>query len=164
MEKADKSITQARKERLTQYIYIKGEYEDYEEELTRLENNACIPATKESDGSKKNPGASDRMANAAVKYMEYKAEVEPDMARIKAEMDTIKAAISGLRDGLERQVLRLRYIIGDTDENGEDVRDQMPWRKVSLRMFKSDDDAKLQIVYRIHGRALQNIDLEGLED
>ena len=104
------------------------------------------------------------MANAAIKYMEYKAEVEPDMARIKAEMDTIKAAISGLRDGLERQVLRLRYIVGDTDENGENVRDQMPWRKVSLRMFKSDDDAKLQIVYRIHGRALQNIDLEGLED
>lgn len=160
----EKPIEKARKARLMQYVYIKGEYEDYQEELTRLENNAYIPATKESDGSKKGPGASDRVANAAVKYMEYKDEVEPEMARIKAEMDTIKAAVSGLRDGLERQVLRLRYIIGDTDENGQDVRDQMPWRKVALKMFKSDDEAKLQNVYRIHGRALQNIDLEGIPE
>lgn len=160
----EKPIEKARKDRLTQYIYIKGEYEDYQEELTRLENNAMIPATKEGDGSKRNPGASDRMANATVKYMEYRDEVEPEMVWIKAEMDTIKAAISGLRDGLERQVLRLRYIIGETDENGQEVRDQMPWRKVALKMFKSDDDAKMQIVYRIHGRALQHIDLEGIEE
>lgn len=160
----ERPIEKARKARLKQYIYIKGEYDDYQEELTRLENNACIPATKESDGSMKNPGASDRMANAAIKYMEYKAEVEPDMARLKAEMDTIRTAISGLRDGLERQVLRLRYIIGDTDDHGQDVRDQMPWRKVALKMFKSEDVTKQQIVFRIHGRALQNIDLEGLEE
>ena len=153
-------IEKTPKSRLLQYIYIKGEYEDYREELTRLENNAIIPAMRESDGSKRNPGASDRMGNATIRYMEYKAEVEPKTARLKAEMNAINAAIDSLNDSLERQVLRLRYIQGD--DGG--IRDQMPWKKVALRIYKTVDDAKEQAVHRIHGRALQHIRLEDPEE
>lgn len=160
MGKAKDPVIQGRKERLQQYIYLKGEYEDYQEELTRLENNAYIPGQKESDGSKKNPGASDRMANATIRYMEYRDEVAPEMARIKEEMAEIESAITNLRDGMERRVMRLRYIHG---EDG-DVRDQMPWKKVALKIYKRFDEATEQAVHRTHGRALQNIKLEGFTE
>lgn len=156
----DSKPTEARKARLKQYIYIKGEYDDYVEELTVLENNAIIPAMRESDGSKKGPSASDRMGNATIRYMEYKDKVKPALDRLKAEMDFIENAISEMENSLERQVLRLRYIRGD--DGG--VRDWMPWRKVALRIYKSDDDAKVQLVQRIHGRALQHIRLEAPEE
>lgn len=155
----EKPITQIKKDRLLQYIYIKGEYEDYQDELARLENNQYIPAAKESDGSKKNPGASDRMANAVLRRMAYEESIAADMQRLEDEMASIERSVACLRDGLERRVLRMRYIIGSPEG-----RQHMAWRDIAIRIYGDDDDAQMQAVYRIHGRALQNIDLEVIAD
>lgn len=151
----DDHITRDIRDRLQQYIYIKGEYDDYLDELTRLENNQYLPASRESDGSKKSPGASDRMVNAFIRYDEYRDSVSNDMRRIKKEMEAVEMAVSLLRDGLERRVLRLRYIIGDSSG-----RRQMPWRDVSMKIYGDDEDGHMQSIFSTHRKALDNIRIE----
>ena len=152
----EKTVTKARKERLWQYIFMQGELRDLQENLSRLENNCYLPAPKVSDGSKKSPGASDRMANATIRYLAYKEKVEPDIERIKAEMAKLEQAVSALPDGLERRVMRLRYLTAD-----EGSRQHIKWPAIAIRIYGDDDQAQLQAVHRIHGNALLNIQLEG---
>ena len=57
------------KERLHKYIFIRREVENHLERLTRMKNQALIPARREGDGSKHTTGASDRMADAIIKRL-----------------------------------------------------------------------------------------------
>lgn len=138
------------KERLSTYIYLLREVENQQERLIRMKNDELIPAQKESDGSAKTPGASDRMANAIVRRIKYEDEIRDDMERKLAEMEAIRTAIRSLSDPMEREVLRLRYM------DGTGYR-RMGWRAVAENMYGSDDEAQLQAVYRLHGRALGSI-------
>lgn len=145
----------AKKARLHKYIKLSGQIERLREELDRRINRQYIPATQESDGSKRNPGASDRMANAVISRMSFEEKAKERIQGYVEEMGKIEDAVLDLEDGLEQQVILLRYITGI---NGGTK--PMPWQEVALTVYGSNDDKDMQAVYRIHGRALQHINLE----
>ena len=144
--------TQDKRDRLLQYIYIAGEYDDYCDQLARLENAQYIPAAVESDGSKHTNGGSDRMANAVLRRIEYEESIQDDMEKLTAEMKIIEEAVSNLKDGRERRLMRLRYITGS-----EDGRKHMKWPDVAIKLFGQDDEAQVASVWRIHRSALKHI-------
>lgn len=138
------------KKRLTQYIHLRRENRNRLERLEQLKNEETIPALRISDGSRGSGGNSDRMANAVIRRMEYEDEIRPILEANKAEMRRIDAAINALENPLEREVLRLRYTDSDYSR-------LMPWRDVAIAIYGDDDEGQMQAVYRLHGRALQNI-------
>ena len=138
------------KERLHKYIFIRREVENHLERLTRMKNQALIPARRDGDGSKHTTGSSDRMADAIIKRLIYEDETADKIEANLDEMDCIRGAIDSLDDPMEREVLRLRYI------DGSGYR-YMPWKDVAVRLYGDDDEAQLRAVLRIHGRALQHI-------
>lgn len=142
--------------RLYNYIRLKKRVENHEERIARMKSDEQFPGMRPSDGSKRNPGASDRMGNAVIRRMEYEARVADSIKAAEKEMDAIEAAVFGLDDPLESEVLQLRYIDGDGAGR------QMQWREVALNIYGDDDEKDLMAVYRLHGRALQSIRNGGL--
>ena len=136
--------------RLKSYIFIRREVDHQMERLKELENDTLIPAIKQGESSQHAGGRSDRMVNAIIRLMNYKDEIADDMERKMDEMDAIKGAVASLADPREREVLRLRYI----DCKGYR---HTGWRIVAQKMYGDDDEAQLQMVYRIHRKALLNI-------
>lgn len=138
------------KQMLLQYSYYKMQVENHLERLARMRANETIPAMKESDGSKRSPGGSDRMADAIIKRLDY---VEKSAPRINAALDAmqyIEQAVDALPDQLEAEVLRLRYLDGERSK-------PMPWTEVATHIYGDCDDKHLLAIYRLHGRALQHI-------
>lgn len=150
-------IEKARKARLLKYIKYRGAIEKLQEELARRKNRQYIPAMPESDGSKRSPGASDRMANAVIGRISFEEKAKAKLLKYDEEMSLIEDAVLKLEDGLEQQVILLRYITGINDGTKP-----MPWRDIAVEIYGNDDDAQMLAVFRIHGRALQHIDLEGI--
>lgn len=138
------------KERLSKYIYIRREVENQLERLARMKNDELIPAQKESDGSQHTAGASDRMANAIIRRMNYQDEISEEMDKKMAELEAIRKAIGSLPDPMEREVLRLRYMDGTGYRH-------MGWKDVAVNLYGDNDEAKMQAVYRLHGRAMESI-------
>lgn len=139
------------KKRLQNYIYLRREIENQKERLARMKSDEQMPAPRiDSSGAQHTRTASDRMANAIVRRIEYETEIADSMEGIRAEMASIRWAIAQLRNPMEREVLRLRYCDGDNCRH-------MPWREVALKIYGDDDEGQMQAVYRLHGRALQNI-------
>lgn len=138
------------KKRLSQYIYIRREVENQMERLARMKNNELIPAQKESDGSQHTAGASDRMANAVIRRLNYEDEISEDMEKKLTELEAIRAAIGRVPDSMEREVLRLRYM------DGEGCR-HMGWRDIAIRIYGDDSENTMKNVFKLHGRALVSI-------
>lgn len=143
---------------LMRYQNLLRESDNRDDRLARMVNDQYIPATKESDGSKRNPGAYDRMGSATIRRMEYEEKTKQRAAERQREMDAIFFAVEDVPDPLEREVLRLRYIDG---RKGYRL---MLWREVALKMYHDDDEAALQAVYRLHGRALNSLEMEELRE
>lgn len=141
------------KQRLKGYVLLRRSVENQLERLARLKNAELIPAIKESDGSQRPPATdSSRMENAIVRRLTYEDEIMPDVEAKLAEMDAIRAIVNSLADPQEAEVLRHRYI----DCTGYRL---TPWRDIACEMYGDDDEAQMQMVYRIHGRALKNIEM-----
>lgn len=83
------------KERLHKYIFIRREVENHLERLTRMKNQALIPARRDGDGSQHTPGASDRMADAIIKRLAYEDKTSAAINEKLDEMDRVKLFISG---------------------------------------------------------------------
>ena len=142
------------KQRLKNYILLRRSVESQLERLARLKNAELIPAMKESDGSMRSPSVnSSKMENSIVRRLVYEDEIMPDVEEKLAEMEAIRAAINRLPDPQEAEVLRYRYI----DCVGYRL---TPWREIACEMYGDDDDAKMQMVFRVHGRALKSIEKE----
>ena len=141
------------KERLRSYLPMKFEMENQLERLTRLKNEEKIPAMRESSGAKQSSSSEGHMEKAIIRRMEYEASVMPKIEAAQKEMKQIEAAISAVRDPMEREVLRLRYV------DGENCRPMM-WRDVAVKLFGDDDERHILATYRLHGRALVNISKE----
>ena len=139
------------KKRLQNYIYLRREIENQQERLARMKNEEKLPAPRmDGGGTQHTRTASDRMANAIVRRLEYESEIADSMEGIRVEMASIRGAIAKLQNPMEREVLRLRYCDGDYCRH-------MPWREVALNIYGDDDEGQMQAIYRLHGRALQNI-------
>lgn len=137
-------------DRLKSYIFIRREVENQLERLVRMKNQELIPAMSESDGSQRTSSASDRMANAIVRRITYEEQISADMEAKMAEMDAIRGAVDGLRDSMEREVLRLRYL----DGAGYRLTN---WRDIAKKLYGDDDEKWMQAVYRLHRRAIESI-------
>ena len=139
---------------LSRYLSLQRQVDNREDRLARIENAQYLPAMPVGDGSKHTPGRSDRMANATLRYMEYRDKVAPKIKAYKAEMQAIEDAIDAIDDPLEQEVLTLRYL-----EGAEGYR-LMKWRDVAIAMYHSDDEADMTRVYRLHGAALLSLKME----
>lgn len=153
---------------LLSYADLRQEARQIYERLTEMRNEAYIPAQKERVGSSGSSGASDRMANATIRYLDYEARNAERLADTLAEMEAIETAINRLTDPLQRAALHLRYTEGVAirdDLNGtlDNIPpilarvDNLKWWEVALKLYGRCDDAKMQAVYRLHREALQNI-------
>ena len=138
------------KERLRSYLCLKFEMENQLERLLRLKNEEKFPAVRENSGAKPTGGSEGRMERAIIRRMEYEARVMPKIEAAQRQMEQIEAAINAVRDPMEREVLRLRYV------DGENCR-PMLWRDVAVQLFGDDDERHLLATYRLHGRALASI-------
>lgn len=139
------------KEYLIEYAALKMEALHNEERILEAFNSTQIPAMKQGDGSQRTPGRGDGKEKATLRYMELKDRLQPQIDANKAKMRQIEEDIDSLDDGMEREVLRLRYI---------DVDGWKPvlWRLVALKMYRNDEEKDLQRVQRVHKEALSSLD------
>lgn len=138
------------KERLRSYLCLKFETENQLERLLRLKSEEKFPAMRESSGAKQSGSSEGRMEKAIIRRMEYEASVMPKIEAAQKEMEQIEDAISAVRDPMEREVLRLRYVDGES-------RRPMLWRDVAVKLFGDDDERHILATYRLHSRALASL-------
>lgn len=138
------------REQLYRYAKIKQQVENQLERLVRMKNEELIPALKMGDESKRNPGASDRMANAVIRRINYEEEISASMEANLAEMDAVRNAIASLDDPMEQEVLNLRYI------DCEGYR-HTPWKDVAFKLYGDDDDNQVRAVQRLRKSAEDNL-------
>ena len=137
---------------LTCYQGLKFEYDSWRQRLEERENAQYLPAMPESDGSKRTPGRSDRVANATIRRMEFEDDNLEEITTIKAEMKAIETAIKALPDPMHRGVLIQRYISG---YYGYKLK---PWKFIAIQLYRQDDDAALKRVQRLHREALESLE------
>lgn len=137
-------------ERLKSYISLRMEVDNQLDRLARMRNEEKIPAIQMGNESKRTGGASDRMARAVIRRMEYEERVLPKIEAAQAEMEAIEDAIDSLENPLERDVMRCRYIDGSYHRHTK-------WREVARIVLGDDDDNRIRMAFRIHEQALQNI-------
>ena len=138
------------KDRLLKYQALRMENDLKLENLARLKSAEQFAPKMENDGSKHQQGASDRMANAVLRRMEYQDRILDRVNENLAEMEAIENAVNSLADPLERIVLNLRYISSFGYKH-------MPWAEIAKEIYGDDDEKDLQAVFRLHGRALKSI-------
>lgn len=138
------------KNRLYRYVSLEMEYQSQLERLERLENDTLLPAMQEGDGSQRSILKSSRMEKAAIRKMEAEKRINAKIDSIIDEMAKIEDAVDSLKDPLQREVLRLRYI------DGEGYR-HTRWCDISCAIYGDDEERNLRQVYRIHGQALKEL-------
>lgn len=151
-------------EYLSKYLGWKMRVDSNLERIARAKSAELFPGMRESDGSKRNPGASDRMANAIDRRMNLEEKLLPVINDDLAKMERIEKAINSLDDPMEQDVLTYRFIDGYYDEEGNYIYDLMPWDEVAMRIYKGNDEKHLQAVYRLRKRALDSIREVELEE
>ena len=134
------------------YLSLKKENENRRERLARMKAGAEIPSAREYDGSQHTGGGGSHIAVAVERYIEYEKEIRPIIAENEKEIFILKNAVHALKDPLEREVVRLRYM------DGEHCR-PTPWREVAWGMYQQADDAAVYRAKRIHDRAISHIAL-----
>lgn len=138
------------KEQLKKYVKLKMEVENQLERIARARSAERFPSMRESIGSQRQLGGSDRMGDAIIRRMDLEEKLAPIISSKLDEMERIERAIDRLEDPMESEVLRIRYIDGNSWR-------LTPWRDVAMKVYGDDDESQMQAVYRLHGRALQNI-------
>ena len=138
------------KEQLQSYVGLRLEAENITERLARLRAEAQLPPMRNSDGSQHTPGAADRLARSVEALLEYEQRTAPRLARIRAQLAAIEAAVDALPDPLEREVLRLRYL------DAEFCR-LTRWGPIAVRMYGDDEEKHLKAVQRLHLSAIEHV-------
>ena len=138
------------KKRLSNYSAIRVELDSLEDRLERLKSEETLPAMRPGNGSKPTGGTGDRQERAVIRRMEYEERHGEEMETKRNELRYIEALIDAVSDPMERMVLRIRYTDSETAK-------PMPWRAVAMAIYKDDSDSKILAIYRLHGRALKNL-------
>lgn len=138
------------RERLANYIPLRMEINGKLDRLARLKSEERLPPMRESDGSKRTPGTGDRMERAIMRRMEFEEREGARIDEIQDEMEAIENAIASLADPQEREVMAYRYMAGCRSR-------LMKWREIAVQVFGDDDDKYMSAVFRIHERALKNL-------
>lgn len=75
---------------------------------------------------------------------------EQELVALRTRLNAIENAIFEIDDPLYSEVLRLRYMDGDTGR-------LLKWRDVAFAMYHSDTEADLLRVHRLHRKALEMV-------
>ena len=137
------------REWLTHYQQLEFEYDSWLQRLSQYKNAQFFPAFHVGDGSKHVPSTFDRMGAATIRRMDFENETAEEIHAIVAEMKNIEMAIKSLPNPLYRGVLIQRYIIG------HDGYKPKPWKYIAFQLYRTDDDAALKRVQRLHREALE---------
>lgn len=138
------------KKRLSQYSAIRVELDNLEDRLERLKSEETLPAMRPSNGSKPTGGTGDRQERSIIRRMEYEERYMEEILAKRNELRDIECLINDVPDPMERMVLRIRYTDSETAK-------PTPWRAVAMAIYKDDSDSKMLAIYRLHGRALKNL-------
>jgi hypothetical protein len=138
------------KKRLSNYSAIRVELDNLEDRLERLKSEEILPPMRPSNGSKPTGGTGDRQERAVIRRMEYEERHGAEIEAKRNELRDIENLINAVPDPMERMVLRIRYTDSETAK-------PMPWRDVAMVIYKDDSDSKMLAIYRLHGKALRNI-------
>lgn len=142
---------------LGSYQGLQFEYDTWDERRARLTEEQYIPAMRESDGSKHSPGASDRMANATLRRIEFEQRTAEQIRTVKDSMAAIEDAIASLKDPMQRGVLTQRYITGNGHYG------LRPWADIALMLYHRCDEVGLKRVRRIYNAALKELERREVE-
>lgn len=150
------------KKYLMKYAGLKTKVQNQTERIIRARNNTLIPAMRQSDGSQRQPGGTDRLGSVLTRALDLEERLLPSIEESTAQMREIEEAVDGLEDSFESEVLRLRYLdCCFIDDDGIEHRCSLvPWKHVAMNLYGDDDEKYLQATYRLHGRALQSIGKE----
>lgn len=138
------------KKRLSNYSAIRMELGNLEDRLERLKSEETLPPMRPNSGSKSTGGTGDRQERSILRRMEYEELHGPEIEAKRNELRYIEESINAVPDPMERMVLRIRY-------TGSETAKPMPWRAVAMTIYKDDSDSKLLAIYRLHTRALKNL-------
>lgn len=137
--------------RLGRYLALRVENENRLERLARLKNNAELPAMCTGDGSQHTGNSGDRMARAVEAYLEYEDQIKPQIEANQREMAAIHDLVEALQDPMEREVLRLRYMDGDSIRLNS-------WREIAYCLYGDDDERFVHACLRLQKRAVQSLE------
>ena len=145
----------AKKQLLASYIPARTAVELYREQMLRLKSDAEMPAIRMGDGSKSGAGGFDRMGRAVERMMDYEQKNKPRIEAMKQRMAAIETAVDAIPDILEQLIIRCRYMESDTNR-------LTSWQAVACSLYGSDDDTYMRATFRLHQKALDNINLDGV--
>lgn len=137
---------------LKKYLGWKMRVDNNQERIARAKSEERFAPMRESDGSKHQPGAGDRMGNAILRRMELEQRLLPVINEDTRKMKQIELAINSLDDPFEQEVLTCRYIDGE-----EGFYTMKSWSDVALQIYGDNDEKHIKAANRLHDRALQSI-------
>ena len=139
------------REYLQSYPVLKMEVQNNEDRILSAFNNTQMPAPQSSDYIQKGPVGRGIQESATIRYIELKDRLQPQIDAGKEKLHCIEDIVNCIDDGLEREVLRLRYIDGAAWK-------PVPWKDVAIKLFGDDDERHMKAVQRLHKKALISFD------
>ena len=125
------------KERLRNYLDLKREQAQLQQQLETIEAALYSPKTQRLTGMPSAPSHGNAVENMADKHLELQDRYRAKLAELAAEQLAIEQAIETL-EPTDRMLLRYRYIEG------------LPWEEVCVRMSYS-----WRQTHRLHSKALE---------
>ena len=97
---------------LAQLQWLRGEAEELERELRRLEAGAAAPASPSLSGTRTRSSRRDRMADYAQMQEALRERLEDRRCRAVEESIRLEAFIASVPDSLTRRILHLHFVRG----------------------------------------------------
>ena len=82
--------------------------------------------------------------------VDYTQQITPRIQENKRFLDGIEKAVQKIADPLEREVLTLRYMNGNTCR-------LTGWKEVAFQLYKDDSAANVTAAHRLHRKALHTL-------
>lgn len=146
-------VEKEKRERLKRYLALKMENENRLDKLARMKSSAELPPMRSGDESQHTAPSGDKLPRLVEEYIAYEEKIAPLISANRREMEIIEEAIAAVRDPMEREVLRLRYLDADFTKH-------LYWKDVARAIYKKDDKNSVDAVIRLHAKALSSIRFE----
>ena len=124
---------------LQQYRKIKREVRHLQE-LIAAESRIFFPRIPTLTGMPHGSGATDRLGEEVARYLDRLKQLSDKVADLQLTLTIIEDAVESLADADERDILRMRYMTGET------------WKEIAYKSALSVSTCK-----RIHNRALEHL-------
>ncbi len=148
-------MQQSAKDRLSEYLPMAMENKNRLARLNDMRDAAGgLTGIPESDGSAHTAGNNHKMEAAVERYLEYEKKIQPLLKANADKMAELEHMVDSIPDGLQREVLRLRYM----DAESEDTCRPKKWNAVALTLYGSDDRKYIEAVHRIHKKAILTLE------